>query len=204
VRLRTSCLIFWAAWPLAATADKSGTTYDQSTGQLLFQVVDGQVVPDVSHLLLACSPYFVHIMKIEGGPGYKIRKLRYEALPNSWIPALLYVPDKLSQMGAIARWDKHNRDEPVEIYAVGPRASLFSLVAAALEPAAIDSLNLTGCFGSLKAILEKNLSATLREGEQLFDGSCRCLGGASTLRFTAGLLTPNRRAAKSLPILAMR
>ncbi len=31
---------------------------------------------------------------IEGGPGYSIRKLRYEALPGLWIPALLYQPDK--------------------------------------------------------------------------------------------------------------
>jgi hypothetical protein len=35
---------------------------------------------------------------IEGGPGYKIRKLRYEALPGLWIPALLYLPDKLSEV----------------------------------------------------------------------------------------------------------
>src|SRR5262245_24483634 len=33
---------------------------------------------------------------IEGGPGYSIRKLRYEAVPGLWIPALLYVPDALS------------------------------------------------------------------------------------------------------------
>jgi hypothetical protein len=33
---------------------------------------------------------------IEGGPGYHIRKLRYEALPGLWIPALLYEPDKLA------------------------------------------------------------------------------------------------------------
>lgn len=32
---------------------------------------------------------------IAGGPGYKIRKLRYEALPGMWIPGLLYLPDKL-------------------------------------------------------------------------------------------------------------
>jgi dienelactone hydrolase len=31
-----------------------------------------------------------------GGEGYKLRKLRYEALPGLWIPAILYVPDKLS------------------------------------------------------------------------------------------------------------
>lgn len=33
---------------------------------------------------------------IPGGPGYSIRKLRYEALPGLWVPALLYVPEKLS------------------------------------------------------------------------------------------------------------
>ena len=33
---------------------------------------------------------------IPGGPGYHIRKLRYEAVPGMWIPAVLYVPDKLT------------------------------------------------------------------------------------------------------------
>ena len=33
---------------------------------------------------------------IEGGPGYRIRKLRYEALPGLWVPALLYEPEKLA------------------------------------------------------------------------------------------------------------
>ena len=32
---------------------------------------------------------------IPGGPGYHIKKLRYEALPGLWIPALLYEPDQL-------------------------------------------------------------------------------------------------------------
>jgi len=31
---------------------------------------------------------------IEGGPGYHIKKLRYEVLPGLWMPALLYQPDK--------------------------------------------------------------------------------------------------------------
>ena len=31
---------------------------------------------------------------IEGGEGYRIKKLRYEALPGLWIPALLYEPDE--------------------------------------------------------------------------------------------------------------
>lgn len=33
---------------------------------------------------------------IEGGPGYRIKKLRYEALPRLWVPALLYEPDELT------------------------------------------------------------------------------------------------------------
>ena len=33
---------------------------------------------------------------LEGGPGYRIRKLRYEALPGLWIPALLYRPEKIT------------------------------------------------------------------------------------------------------------
>jgi hypothetical protein len=33
---------------------------------------------------------------IPGGPGYRIKKLRYEALPGLWIPALLYEPEKLA------------------------------------------------------------------------------------------------------------
>ena len=38
---------------------------------------------------------------IDGGPGYKIKKLRYEALPGLWIPALLYEPEKLSGKMAV-------------------------------------------------------------------------------------------------------
>lgn len=36
---------------------------------------------------------------IPGGPGYHIKKLRYEALPGLWVPALLYQPDGIA--GAI-------------------------------------------------------------------------------------------------------
>jgi hypothetical protein len=33
---------------------------------------------------------------IDGGPGYRIKKLRYEAVPGVWVPALLYEPEKLA------------------------------------------------------------------------------------------------------------
>jgi hypothetical protein len=39
---------------------------------------------------------------IPGGPGYRIRKLRYEALPGLWIPALLYEPDQRGEKTPVA------------------------------------------------------------------------------------------------------
>ena len=35
------------------------------------------------------------------GDGYTIRKLRYQAVPGLWIPALLYVPDKLANAAPV-------------------------------------------------------------------------------------------------------
>jgi hypothetical protein len=32
---------------------------------------------------------------IAGGPGYRIKKLRYQILPNLWVPAVLYEPEKI-------------------------------------------------------------------------------------------------------------
>jgi len=34
--------------------------------------------------------------EIPAGPGYKMRKLRYEMIPGFWIPAILYTPENLS------------------------------------------------------------------------------------------------------------
>lgn len=48
---------------------------------------------------------------IPGGPGYKIRKLRYEALPGMWIPALLYEPENLS--GKVPVFLNVNGHDPV-------------------------------------------------------------------------------------------
>lgn len=38
----------------------------------------------------------VWLDEIQGGPGYRIKKLRYQILPGLWIPALLYEPTELS------------------------------------------------------------------------------------------------------------
>ena len=46
---------------------------------------------------------------IAGGPGYRIKKLRYEAVPGFWVPALLYEPEKLEgKVPAVLNFDGHD------------------------------------------------------------------------------------------------
>ena len=68
------------------------------------------------------------------------------------------------QISAISRWATRQRQR-VTVVALGPRSSLFSLVAAALDNS-IESLKLVGALGSLKEIIENNWS--VREKPELF------------------------------------
>jgi len=53
----------------------------------------------------------------DGGEGYHIRKLRYEAVPGLWIPALLYRPDKLAgKVPAVLNVNGHDPDGKVAKY----------------------------------------------------------------------------------------
>ncbi|HZT81622.1 MAG TPA: acetylxylan esterase [Gemmataceae bacterium] len=62
-----------------------------------------------------------------------------------------------SQVAAVARWSaEQHKGGPVKVVAVGPRTGTIALVAAALEPKAIGSLELQGTLGSLKEIIDKN------------------------------------------------
>lgn len=64
-----------------------------------------------------------------------------------------------SQVAAVARWLDGRGAGPVTITAIGPRSSLFSLVAAALESRALTGLDLYDSFQSLKEVIRQNLSA---------------------------------------------
>ncbi len=63
------------------------------------------------------------------------------------------------QVAAAARWAMETfHTGPVHLVAVGPRASTFALVAAAVEEKAIGSVELADALGSLKEVIEKNWS----------------------------------------------
>ncbi|MEW4529548.1 acetylxylan esterase [Maioricimonas sp. JC845] len=54
---------------------------------------------------------------VETEHGYRIRKLRYEAVPGMWIPALLYEPDELDgKVPAILNVNGHDRNGMVADY----------------------------------------------------------------------------------------
>jgi len=59
------------------------------------------------------------------------------------------------QLAAVARWARAEyKDDAVSLHATGPRSSLATLVAAALEPSIADA-DLGGSFASLKEVLEQ-------------------------------------------------
>ena len=73
---------------------------------------------------------------------------------------------QVAQLTAIARWSQKHHGDPVRFLAVGPRTSLMALVAAALEPAAVESVELRKSYGSLKEIIEQNRG--VNEAPELF------------------------------------
>jgi hypothetical protein len=91
-----------------------------------------------------------------------------------------------SQLAAIARWsDTARQSGPVKLLAVGPRSSLFALVAAALEEKSISAVELRGSLGSLKEVLEQNWS--VNQKPEMF---CFGLLEAFDVKHLAALVAP--------------
>ncbi|MEZ6068629.1 MAG: hypothetical protein R3B90_23605, partial [Planctomycetaceae bacterium] len=70
------------------------------------------------------------------------------------------------QLRAIARHWNAVDEKPVEVHAIGRRLGLASLIAAATEPQAIASVDITGGFESLRQVIEENLP--VNEAPELF------------------------------------
>ncbi|QDT99755.1 prolyl oligopeptidase family serine peptidase [Gimesia aquarii] len=72
-----------------------------------------------------------------------------------------------SQLTAIARWlQKKQNQNSVKVQAEGPRSSLYTLAAAAIEPKTFSSIRLKDSMGSLKQIIEENKS--VNQAPELF------------------------------------
>ncbi|MEN6606514.1 MAG: hypothetical protein ABFD60_04685, partial [Bryobacteraceae bacterium] len=92
-----------------------------------------------------------------------------------------------SQVAAISRWLTQRQAGLVSVAAFGPRTSLIASVAAALEPAAITSLELHGSFGSLREVIESKTK--VEDAPELF---CFGLLAQFDIKQLLALIAPRR------------
>ncbi|MBP85249.1 MAG: hypothetical protein CMJ64_00805 [Planctomycetaceae bacterium] len=74
---------------------ESAEAWQQEAARIRKRVLDEVVFRGVPSKWRDAKPAVVWDKVIETEHGYRIRKLRFEALPGLWIPALLYEPNKL-------------------------------------------------------------------------------------------------------------
>lgn len=68
--------------------------WEMHANRIRREVLENVVLKGVPAEWEAGPVKFELLDEIPSAPGYKIRKLRYEALPGFWIPAILYTPEK--------------------------------------------------------------------------------------------------------------
>ncbi|MEX2286397.1 MAG: acetylxylan esterase [Planctomycetaceae bacterium] len=104
------------------------------------------------HRVLAVDPFYLGESKIN------VRDYLFALLVSAVGDRPLGL--QASQVAAIARWArKEHSDAPVSVHALGPKSSLIALTAASLDDSSISGVNLSGSYGSLKEIIEKNMGA---------------------------------------------
>ncbi len=86
------CELRVPAMPSVATAAQ----WDACSARLRQEMFDKVIFRGEAARWRAAATRVEWLETLPGGPGYRIKKLRYEAIPNLWIPALLYEPEKLS------------------------------------------------------------------------------------------------------------
>ncbi|MEN9576255.1 MAG: hypothetical protein RL514_4110 [Verrucomicrobiota bacterium] len=74
----------------------SAAAWEKEAARLRREVLDDIVFRGEAKQWRSAPTKVEWLDTIPGGPGYAIRKVRYEALPGLWIPALLYLPEKLT------------------------------------------------------------------------------------------------------------
>ena len=115
---------------------------------------------DAGYRVLAMDPVFFG----ENDPIYPEGERREPTFKSSWLYALLLgaigerpIGIQTAQVLAAARWLQKDRGgEPVTLAAVGPRTSLLALLAGAVAPEQITSVEVSNPLGSLKEAIEDN------------------------------------------------
>ncbi len=79
--------------PFKAPTDKN---WPKDAEALRKQVLEHVVYKGIPASVIKAKPKIVRTGDIDTGHGYSIQKLRYEIYPDFWIPAALYVPQKIT------------------------------------------------------------------------------------------------------------
>jgi len=150
--------VFWKIqiddeWTVPAVELKSqqpkGTTILVADGGRRSVATEAQALLDKGERVLSVDPFYFGESKIRS---------------HDYLFALLVAAVgerplgvQAGQIAAIARLSKtHFNSGPVRLRAIGPRSSMFALIAAALETNAIASVELSGAMDSLKQVIETN------------------------------------------------
>jgi len=75
---------------------KTEAEWQQAADQIRSEVLDKVIFRGQAKAWRDAETEVEWLETIEGGPGYQIKKFRYEALPGLWVPALLYEPTNLN------------------------------------------------------------------------------------------------------------
>jgi hypothetical protein len=76
--------------------------WEQTAAQLRRDMLDQVVFRGTAARWRTAKCQVEWLDTVAGGPGYQIRKFRYEALPGMWIPGLLYLPERLEGLVPLA------------------------------------------------------------------------------------------------------
>lgn len=94
--------------PLRIPADKEA--WESQAGEIRRRVLEEVIFRGEAKAWRDADTRVEWLETIPGGPGYRIKKLRYEAVPGLWIPALLYEPENLQgKVPAVLNVNGHDR-----------------------------------------------------------------------------------------------
>ncbi|MFN0171495.1 MAG: alpha/beta hydrolase family protein [Bryobacteraceae bacterium] len=90
---------------------RSAEDWQREASRLRAEVLDKVILRGEARRWNEAPTRVEWVGEIDGGPAYRVRKLRYEAIPGMWIPALLYEPRQLTgKTPAILNVNGHEKD----------------------------------------------------------------------------------------------
>jgi hypothetical protein len=158
-RITTRLLKIGDSWTVPAVEIVSGSTGPAETIVLVADEGRASAASEAArlvaagHRVVAVDPLFIGESKIKSQDPQYTFPLFVAAVGERPLGI------QAAQLAAIARWLKARyADQGVGIVAIGRRASAAAIVAVAIEPEAIDRVELAGALASFKQLIDENIA----------------------------------------------